>query len=107
MPDATRPITIGHYATGNYHCKCCKCDCTFMGDRRAVTCLPCAVDGAKGLIDDLRDKVEEQEVIIEHRSKQAEFWYDKVALIADHYGNATAMHLEYSGMKDEIAKYLP
>lgn len=30
------------WAPGNYISKCMKCDCTFQGDKRALTCADCA-----------------------------------------------------------------
>lgn len=34
------------YAPGDYMCKCVVCDQTFVGDKRAVNCLECAVRAA-------------------------------------------------------------
>lgn len=34
---------IGGYAPGNYHNRCCTCERSFFGDKRAVQCEPCAV----------------------------------------------------------------
>ena len=36
-----RPKKYG-WAPGNYTCKCCECDCDFIGDKRAVMCADCA-----------------------------------------------------------------
>lgn len=30
------------YAPGNYQCKCATCGFTFLGDKQAVQCEPCA-----------------------------------------------------------------
>lgn len=32
------------YAIGSYMCKCVNCEKTFMGDKYAKQCLPCAVN---------------------------------------------------------------
>ena len=34
---------IGYYADGNYMCRCAECERMFIGDKRAVNCLPCAI----------------------------------------------------------------
>lgn len=34
---------IGDYADGFYFCKCRECSRTFVGDKYASQCLPCAV----------------------------------------------------------------
>ncbi len=34
---------VGGYAPGTYSCTCCICNAHFIGDKRAVTCEPCAV----------------------------------------------------------------
>lgn len=53
MNERTQPLTasemlkevgrIGYYADGNYTCQCVNCERQFIGDKRAVHCLPCAV----------------------------------------------------------------
>ena len=35
---------VGGFAIGKYCCECCKCKRTFLGDKRAIQCLPCAID---------------------------------------------------------------
>lgn len=35
---------IGGYAPGNYQCKCVTCGKNFIGDKRAVECLLCAIE---------------------------------------------------------------
>lgn len=32
----------GSWAPGNYFCKCVTCKNTFLGDKRALECAPCA-----------------------------------------------------------------
>jgi hypothetical protein len=34
---------IGGYAPGSYQCTCCECKTTFIGDKRAIQCEPCAI----------------------------------------------------------------
>jgi rubrerythrin len=36
----------GLWAPGGYICKCCICGHQFQGDKRAVTCAPCAYGDA-------------------------------------------------------------
>jgi hypothetical protein len=36
---------VGSFAPGSYMCKCVGCGVTFEGDKRALHCLPCAVEG--------------------------------------------------------------
>lgn len=48
-PDQTtdktpNPWPLNGYAPGDYYCICHKCDMQFSGDKRAVTCVNCAVD---------------------------------------------------------------
>lgn len=41
-----RRYQLRGYATGGYACRCGTCGAQFMGDKRALTCLPCAADAA-------------------------------------------------------------
>ena len=36
-------LTLYGYAYGDYRCTCTKCSEIFTGDKRAITCLPCAL----------------------------------------------------------------
>lgn len=55
MVDAPEKIwTLGGYAPGNYACRCLDCGEQFVGDKRAITCLDCAVAAAKSQIAELR-----------------------------------------------------
>ncbi len=38
----TRAWPFNGYAPGDYHCRCARCEQMFIGDKRAVSCLPCA-----------------------------------------------------------------
>src|SRR5690348_11152411 len=38
-----KPWPFNGYAPGTYSCSCHRCQCQFDGDKRAVTCLECAV----------------------------------------------------------------
>lgn len=38
-----KPWPLGLYAPGNYMCRCSACQKLFDGDKRALTCLDCAV----------------------------------------------------------------
>lgn len=40
-PADSRPQRFG-WAPGAYMCKCFRCDCHFIGDKRAVNCADCA-----------------------------------------------------------------
>lgn len=46
-----KPWPLGGYAPGDYVCKCLSCDRQFSGDKRATSCLECAVDYAADKID--------------------------------------------------------
>lgn len=39
---------IGGFATGNYMTKCLTCGKSFIGDKRALSCLPCAITVVEG-----------------------------------------------------------
>lgn len=39
---------VGGYAPGNYYCKCTSCHVEFIGDKRAMTCLACAINYVAG-----------------------------------------------------------
>lgn len=41
------PWPLAGYAPGGYMCKCCICEAPFDGDKRAFSCLECAVRAAK------------------------------------------------------------
>jgi len=53
-----RPCRLGGFAPGNYFCKCVHCGEQFSGDKRAVSCLPCAIDLSDAEITRLRGEVE-------------------------------------------------
>jgi hypothetical protein len=36
-----------NFATGSYTCRCCICGSNFLGDKRAVQCLACAIKAAE------------------------------------------------------------
>lgn len=50
------PWPINGYAPGNYQCTCGNCKTEFIGDKRAVVCLECAVSAMLEYIDGLRDE---------------------------------------------------
>jgi hypothetical protein len=41
---------IGGYAPGNYHNRCCTCERSFFGDKRAVQCESCAVESLREIL---------------------------------------------------------
>lgn len=45
--DPPGPWPLAGYAPGGYMCRCRTCKAQFDGDKRAVTCLPCAVSQVK------------------------------------------------------------
>jgi|SRR5882762_11803205 len=53
----TKPWPVGAYAPGNYSCKCCYCEKSFIGDKRAVSCLDCALSGTHVYVENLRDEI--------------------------------------------------
>lgn len=46
-----KPWPLAGYAPGNYFCKCTDCGNEFEGDKRAFTCLECAVTAIKSRAD--------------------------------------------------------
>ncbi len=53
---------IGAWAPGNYICKCSACDRTFEGDKRAMNCLPCAIQALQAAYErqvQLREQFQE------------------------------------------------
>lgn len=54
MRNEWKPWPLNGYAPGSYHCKCHHCGGLFEGDKRAVTCLECAVVLSKEASSDLR-----------------------------------------------------
>jgi len=53
-----RPARLGGFAPGGYFCKCVHCDEQFTGDKRAISCLPCAISFSEAEIQRLRGEVE-------------------------------------------------
>ena len=49
MDDVLEKIgRVGGWAPGNYMCTCVPCGSEFTGDKRAVHCLPCAIENLRG-----------------------------------------------------------
>jgi len=46
------------FVTGNYNCKCLKCRKDFIGDKRAVQCLECAINQAESKENDVYENPE-------------------------------------------------
>jgi len=55
LPDV-RPWPLGAYAPGGYQCKCHGCGTTFIGDKRAFSCLECALKENHVYLGNLEDK---------------------------------------------------
>jgi hypothetical protein len=55
---------IEGYAPGQYTCKCVGCGIEFMGDKRAVQCEPCAINGLVQTNYHLLKRVGELETIL-------------------------------------------
>lgn len=72
---------IGGYAPGNYYRKCCQCEETFQGDKRAVECEPCAVK-AKEEFDALTE--EDQVELIRRNAEIARQYLDEIKNKASH-----------------------
>lgn len=53
MNDLVKRWSLGLYAPGNYHCLCSECRQEFIGDKRAIQCLPCAAEKAAARIEKL------------------------------------------------------
>lgn len=43
------------YAPGHYHCNCSVCEDSFQGDKRAVTCEPCAIKLMSEYEEDMKE----------------------------------------------------
>ena len=63
---------LGGYAPGNYLCKCHACEKQFNGDKRAITCIECAVSGVKRQIAELRAERDDLLVDFRRLTKRAE-----------------------------------
>ena len=53
-----KPWPLLGYAPGSYMCRCMTCTKQFEGDKRAFTCLECAVLEVKGHLIDKRMKLD-------------------------------------------------
>jgi hypothetical protein len=53
-----RPARLGGFAPGGYFCKCVHCGEQFTGDKRAISCLPCAIGFSEAELQRLRGEVE-------------------------------------------------
>jgi hypothetical protein len=51
--EVSRPFRLGGYATGDYLCTCLGCGGGFVGDKRALSCLPCAVERVEAAISSI------------------------------------------------------
>lgn len=60
---------LGGYAPGNYTCRCLDCGEQFIGDKRAITCLDCAVTAAKSQIAELRTERDHAIAMLETQAK--------------------------------------
>jgi hypothetical protein len=56
--DQLRAWPLNGYAPGGYTCKCSTCEKEFIGDKRAVVCLECAVLASKRLNTTLQSSLE-------------------------------------------------
>lgn len=45
--NSARNFRLFNFATGSYNCKCIYCKNSFIGDKRAMQCLSCAIKQAK------------------------------------------------------------
>ena len=46
---------LGNFATGSYNCICVHCKKPFIGDKRAVQCLECAITYINNILTKTRD----------------------------------------------------
>jgi hypothetical protein len=44
--DMVGNFRLFNFATGSYTCKCSICGCDFIGDKRSLTCMKCAIEQA-------------------------------------------------------------
>lgn len=72
------------YAPGDYMCRCCDCGAEFVGDKRAVQCLPCASKAVLALTARMRGALETAQNVIDgvredlHSQRVAD-WYPEGA----------------------------
>jgi hypothetical protein len=73
---------LGAWAPGSYTCKCLGCGDEFVGDKRALNCLGCAIEGAVA-----RTKIEAAEtasnVLANLAARASELASDKIAAYFD------------------------
>jgi hypothetical protein len=55
------PWPLGAYAPGGYHCRCVRCEVVFEGDKRAMNCLPCALQGIRSALTSRDARIAELE----------------------------------------------
>lgn len=46
---------VGSFAPGSYNCICVSCEKMFIGDKRAMQCLPCVVKALADKIEELQE----------------------------------------------------
>ena len=71
-----KSFVLGGYATGSYSNMCKACKDHFIGDKRAVVCLPCAGKEAADTITELRAELAES-------IKRHEDLIEMTSLVAD------------------------
>lgn len=64
MADVPNTWPLNGYAPGNYACVCLTCRKGFAGDKRAITCLECAVKQVKAALLSERERRTAQGVTV-------------------------------------------
>ncbi len=103
---------IGGYAPGNYHRTCCVCKVNFQGDKRAVECEPCALEG-KAKFDAMSP--EEQNAMMKKNAAVANYMFsgplsperDLIYRIVEQWGNAVEMPNMEQWLKDYAVSKQP
>jgi hypothetical protein len=103
---------IGGYAPGNYHNRCCTCEKSFFGDKRATQCEPCALE-AKARFDALDPN--EKEFLIKRNARIANYMFsgpltperELIYRIVEQWGNAVEMPNMEQWLKDYAAAQHP
>jgi hypothetical protein len=103
---------IGGYAPGNYHNRCCTCEKSFFGDKRATQCEPCALE-AKARFDALDPN--EKELLIKRNARIANYMFsgpltperELIYRIVEQWGNAVEMPNMEQWLKDYAAAQHP
>ena len=78
-------MKIGCYADGNYMCKCNGCGKEFTGNKRAISCLDCAVKALQAANTDLKAKLKIAHKEASQEHNRAENCWDALSKESKHH----------------------